>query len=242
MSLLPYVMSELRDLSMAMDRPWLDDVVPQRRWCHQDDDIDDLLDDALLYEARPSTLMRLMGAAPARDSLVVRPRHTRRPPVLAVVRGPGNKKQLKKCLAEKRQKDQDEHDAFNVGVDVRQYRPEELSVQVLKDEGCVVVEGKHEERLEQPDEHGYVLRQFSRRFKLPASVDPDTIVSRLSADGVLQVTAPRREALPSPKKDNVRLVPIAHAQKPAVEASAETGHEDKETEKEKDTVNAEAEQ
>lgn len=55
----------------------------------------------------------------------------------------------------------------------------------------MVVEGKHEERQE---EHGYVTRSFSHRYRLPESVDPDAVSSSLSSDGVLMLKA--QNALP----------------------------------------------
>jgi len=103
----------------------------------------------------------------------------------------------------------DERDTFKINLDVKQFKPEELSVKVA--DGFVVVEGNHEER---QDEHGFVSRQFSRRYKLPDNVDPDVVTSSLSSDGVLMVSAPKK-ALPAP--ENQRPVPIVQTQKPAIQ-------------------------
>lgn len=102
----------------------------------------------------------------------------------------------------------DERDAFKINLDVKQFKPAELSVKVV--DGFVVVEGSHEER---QDEHGFISRQFCRRYKLPDNVDPDVVTSSLSSDGVLMVCAPKK-ALPAP--ENQRSVPIVHTQKPAI--------------------------
>lgn len=53
----------------------------------------------------------------------------------------------------------------------------------------VIVEAKHEER---QDEHGFVSRQFIRRYVLPPSHDVINITSSLSSDGVLTITAPKK--------------------------------------------------
>jgi crystallin alpha B len=76
----------------------------------------------------------------------------------------------------------------------------------------VVVEGKHEER---QDEHGFISRQFQRRYKLPNDVEADTVVSELSSDGVLTIFAPKK-ALPAATGE--RIVPISHTQTSALKA------------------------
>ncbi|CAK1602508.1 unnamed protein product [Parnassius mnemosyne] len=89
---------------------------------------------------------------------------------------------------------------FQVNVDVQHFTPEEISVKVV--EGNVIIEGKHEEK---QDQHGYVSRQFVRRYALPKGCLPDTVKSTLSSDGVLTVTAPKVLPLPSIGE---RIVPI----------------------------------
>lgn len=93
-----------------------------------------------------------------------------------------------------------DNEKFQINVDVQHFRPEEVSVKVI--DKHVVVEGKHEEK---QDEHGYVSRQFVRRYALPEGCLPDTVQSNLSSDGVLTVTAPKVLALPSTGE---RIVPI----------------------------------
>ncbi|KAL0859423.1 hypothetical protein ABMA27_010602 [Loxostege sticticalis] len=91
-------------------------------------------------------------------------------------------------------------DKFQVNIDVQHFDPEEISVKTS--DGYIVVEGKHEER---KDEHGYISRQFKRRYALPEGCNPETVESRLSSDGVLTVVAPKT----SGDKDE-RAVPITH--------------------------------
>lgn len=78
-------------------------------------------------------------------------------------------------------------DKFQVNLDVQQFSPEEITVKTA--DGYIVVEGKHEES---KDQHGYISRQFTRRYALPKGCTPETVESRLSADGVLTVVAPRK--------------------------------------------------
>uniref|UniRef100_A0A4X1TC45 Alpha-crystallin B chain n=1 Tax=Sus scrofa TaxID=9823 RepID=A0A4X1TC45_PIG len=80
-----------------------------------------------------------------------------------------------------------EKDRFSVNLDVKHFSPEELKVKVLGD--VIEVHGKHEER---QDEHGFISREFHRKYRIPADVDPLTITSSLSSDGVLTVNGPRR--------------------------------------------------
>nr|AXU24978.1 heat shock protein 20-5 [Tytthus chinensis] len=81
-----------------------------------------------------------------------------------------------------------DNNGFTVRLDVSHFKPDELQVQ-LDENGYVVVEAKHEERL---DEHGLVARHFTRRYKLPESVNNDTLESCLSTDGILTITAARK--------------------------------------------------
>lgn len=82
---------------------------------------------------------------------------------------------------------QNDQNNFKVNLDVQQFKPEEVSVKVV--DGYVVVDGKHEER---SDEHGFISRQFTRRYKLPDNVDAAAITSTLSSDGVLSFGAPKK--------------------------------------------------
>lgn len=42
------------------------------------------------------------------------------------------------------------------------------------------------------DDHGFVSREFQRKYRVPTGVDPGSITSSLSSDGVLTITAPRK--------------------------------------------------
>merc|ERR1712061_232640 len=77
---------------------------------------------------------------------------------------------------------------MEVSLDTSQYRPDELKVSV--DKGVVTVEGKHEEKAE--DGSKMVSRMFSKRYTLPSSAKAEDVVSNLSSDGVLVITAPKK--------------------------------------------------
>lgn len=100
---------------------------------------------------------------------------------------------------------------------MQQFKPDELTVKMVDD--FVVVDGKHEER---QDEHGFISRQFQRRYKLPSDVDPDTVLSQLSSDGVLTISVPKK-ALPA--SGNERVVPITQTNVPALKQDKAKGDE-----------------
>nr|AIU47040.1 heat shock protein [Phenacoccus solenopsis]QAX88058.1 heat shock protein 20.7 [Phenacoccus solenopsis] len=102
-------------------------------------------------------------------------------------------------------------DQFKVNLDVQQFKPEEVNVKVVDD--YLVVEGKHEER---QDKHGYISRQFTRRYKLPPNVNLEAISSNLSSDGVLSITAPKK-----PEKNDAKeiSIPVIQTNQPAIKQS-----------------------
>ncbi|GIZ00644.1 alpha-crystallin B chain [Caerostris extrusa] len=76
---------------------------------------------------------------------------------------------------------------FQVMVNVKHFRPHEIDVKTV--DNFVVIHGQHEE---QADEYGFVTREFTRRCRLPDDVEPCTVTSSLSQDGVLTIQAPRK--------------------------------------------------
>merc|ERR1712184_142168 len=95
----------------------------------------------------------------------------------------------------------DDKEKFEVSLDTSQYRPDELRVNV--GEGIISVEGKHEEKSE--DGRTMVLRQFSRKYSLPESTKPESVVSNLSQDGVLVVSPPKSPSIENNKNRNVPI-------------------------------------
>jgi HSP20 family molecular chaperone IbpA len=51
---------------------------------------------------------------------------------------------------------------FRVTIDVHHFRPEEIKITL--EDNCIIVNARHEER---PDEHGFVMREFTRQYILP---------------------------------------------------------------------------
>ncbi|PSN38367.1 Alpha-crystallin B chain [Blattella germanica] len=72
-------------------------------------------------------------------------------------------------------------------MSVQQFEPQEIAVKMVGD--FLVVEGRHKER---KDKHGFISRQFQRRYKFPTDVEENTIVCQISSDGILTVTAPKK--------------------------------------------------
>ncbi|KAM8741120.1 alpha-crystallin B chain-like [Acanthopagrus schlegelii] len=91
-----------------------------------------------------------------------------------------------------------EKDRYVIYLDVKHFSPDELSVSVSDE--FITIHAKHEER---QDDHGYVSREFLRKYRLPAGVTGPDVTSCLSADGVLTITAPRASA------GTERSIPIA---------------------------------
>ncbi|XP_019771215.1 protein lethal(2)essential for life isoform X1 [Dendroctonus ponderosae] len=89
---------------------------------------------------------------------------------------------------------------FEVILDVQQFAPNEITVKTTGN--SIIVEGKHEEK---QDEHGFISRHFVRRYVLPSDNDIEEVVSSLSSDGILTVTAPKKSDKP---KNTDRVVPI----------------------------------
>ncbi|XP_026564911.1 alpha-crystallin B chain [Pseudonaja textilis] len=97
-------------------------------------------------------------------------------------------------------------DKFSVSLDVKHFSPEELKVKVWGD--VIEVQGKHQER---QDKHGFIAREFNRKYRIPADVDPLTITSSLSSDGVLTVNGPRKL-----KGTPERSIPVMREEKSAL--------------------------
>uniref|UniRef100_A0A914VRZ3 SHSP domain-containing protein n=1 Tax=Plectus sambesii TaxID=2011161 RepID=A0A914VRZ3_9BILA len=93
----------------------------------------------------------------------------------------------------------DDKDKFSVSVDVQHFAPNEIKVTASGRQ--LVIEGKHEEK---SDERGQIERHFVRKYMLPKEVAVDQVVSHLSQDGVLTVSAPKN-AIEGPP---VRTIPI----------------------------------
>jgi crystallin alpha B len=100
-------------------------------------------------------------------------------------------------------------DKFQVTLDVQQFHPDEINVKVV--DNNIVIEAKHEEK---EDEHGWISRQFTRKYLVPSQCDINQVESHLSSDGVLTITAPKKEI---PKGDsNEKVIKIQYTGEPAI--------------------------
>ncbi|XP_066905823.1 alpha-crystallin A chain [Halyomorpha halys] len=115
---------------------------------------------------------------------------------------------------------------FKVNLDVQQFKPDELKLKVV--DGFLVVDGKHEER---SDEHGFISRQFTRRYKIPEDVDQEKLSSHLSSDGVLSISAPKIVK----DEPSGREIPIVQTNQPAVKQSSQAQQDRREEEKKDDS-------
>lgn len=109
-------------------------------------------------------------------------------------------------------------DDFQAVLNVKSFRPEEVSVKVKGRE--IIVEGKHEER---HDEQGlcFVSRQFSRRYILPEEFDPDTVATYLDSKGKMTIKALKPK--PVEEEKNERIIPIERVPIEKEKAPVENG-------------------
>lgn len=79
---------------------------------------------------------------------------------------------------------------------------------------CFLITAKHEEK---QDEHGFISRQFSRKYILPEECNPDKTTCTFSPEGVLTVTSPLK---PVEKKEE-KSIKIEFTEKPSNEKENE---------------------
>lgn len=108
-------------------------------------------------------------------------------------------------------------------MDVGHFAPEDITVKTIDNQ--VVVTAKHEEKV---DEHGYVSREFTRRYLLPEDIEVDQVSSTLGADGVLVVEAPRKRIQPA-LAANEKAVPIKVQSSPVAPKVTTNIHVERET-------------
>ena len=92
-----------------------------------------------------------------------------------------------------------------------------LIFQVTTSGRQLVIEGKHEEK---SDEHGQIERHFIRKYALPKEVNVENVVSHLSKEGVLTVSAPKN-AIEGPAVRTIPIQPAPEETKPVEEAKKE---------------------
>ena len=90
---------------------------------------------------------------------------------------------------------------FQVQLDVSHFKPEEITIKTVNN--MIEIHGKHEERM---DEHGWVSREFTRKYSLPEGCDSKRAFSNLTSSGLLIVETPKEAIEQRPA--NERVVPI----------------------------------
>ncbi|VDL78362.1 unnamed protein product [Nippostrongylus brasiliensis] len=96
----------------------------------------------------------------------------------------------------------DDDKKFAVTLDVSQFKPEELKVNL--DGRVLVVEG----RQQQKDDKSFMSRSFIRSWCLPEEVDLNGLKTELTNDGKLVIEAPKN---PPASGSNRRNIPISHS-------------------------------
>ena len=75
---------------------------------------------------------------------------------------------------------------YKILVNVQNFNPEDLVIRTVDD--CVIVEANHEEKT--GDGRSFSSKSFSQSFNLPKDINPESVTSALSKDGVLTISAP----------------------------------------------------
>jgi len=92
---------------------------------------------------------------------------------------------------------------LEISLNTTGYKPEELKVKVS--DGEVKVEGRHEERSEEGEVK--MERQFCRIYTLPHGAEQENIESKLSHDGVMLITVPKKKHFEEVKEmENIKVV------------------------------------
>merc|ERR1711915_327554 len=86
-----------------------------------------------------------------------------------------------------------EGDNYKVIVDMRDIDQGSIVVKALNDSE-IYVEGKMEKKEETQNGTRYATKQNVRRFVMPNQIKSELVTSALSSDGVLTVTAPKKES------------------------------------------------
>merc|ERR1719511_322499 len=72
---------------------------------------------------------------------------------------------------------------FEVSIDTHGFKPEDLQVKIQ--DNVVSIQGKHEEKKDEPNSKSYAFKKFARSFTLPQGCKMQSVTSNLSKDGLL---------------------------------------------------------
>ncbi|XP_007907000.1 alpha-crystallin A chain [Callorhinchus milii] len=105
-------------------------------------------------------------------------------------------------------------DRFLISLDVKHFSPDELSVKIVDD--FVEIHGKHGDR---QDDHGYISREFHRRYRMPSNLEQSAFVCSLSPDGILTLCCPKNQ-LGGDSSRQDRPIPVTREEKPTTSPSS----------------------
>jgi HSP20 family molecular chaperone IbpA len=102
--------------------------------------------------------------------------------------------------------DRDGNRAIQLYIDLRQFKPEEISVKTKDDH--LEISAKHKDE----NEHGWVTREYFRAFPLPQEVNREEVSSVLSPEGILIVEAMLKPAqsMSVTGQEGAKTLPITH--------------------------------
>ncbi|XP_053618286.1 alpha-crystallin B chain-like [Plodia interpunctella] len=89
---------------------------------------------------------------------------------------------------------------YEVNLNVRKFKPDELKVKVKNQ--YILVEGKHKEIYAQ---RPILTNHFMQRFALPAGSKPEEVTAVLNERGILSVFAPKHKLPPPPPERDVPI-------------------------------------
>ncbi|KAL8616820.1 hypothetical protein ACOMHN_017857 [Nucella lapillus] len=75
-------------------------------------------------------------------------------------------------------------EGLNLEMNLSHFAPDDIAVKFSGNR--LVISGKHSSK---PDEHGFVAREFTRKFLIPEEIDSESLSCRLTDEGHLVVTA-----------------------------------------------------
>ncbi|CAB3241248.1 unnamed protein product [Arctia plantaginis] len=104
-----------------------------------------------------------------------------------------------------------EDDQFQVIINVKDYKKEDLKVKVKGD--FIFIQGTHETK---QDDHDVFASQFFHTYTLPANASASDVTAQMTSDGILIVKAPVNGPV-NRVKDEDREVPIVETDKPFAE-------------------------
>lgn len=107
-------------------------------------------------------------------------------------------------------------DKFQINLDVQQFAPNEISI--MASANSIIIEGKHEEK---QDEHGFISRQFKRRYIIPAGHDINQIKSSISSDGILSIIAPIKAIKESGSQKSIPIIQTGQPMKKIIAGNQE---------------------